>query len=112
MSVSSTMLCGRAATAMLNPWPVRQTATRIYGDGYVEEIVKGNRTVLSQAVTLIESNKPNIRKAQQIIENVGLCRKSVRLGITGVPGAEKVHLRPLRACSVKAKLAVLAIESE
>jgi LAO/AO transport system kinase len=58
---------------------------------YVEGIRAGNMTVLSKAITLIESRLPAHHvMAQQVVE---ACRtyagKSLRIGITGVPGAGK-----------------------
>ncbi len=58
---------------------------------YVEGILIGNRVILSQAITLVESTLPrHITKAEQIIE---LCLPytgdSIRIGITGVPGVGK-----------------------
>jgi len=58
---------------------------------YVEGIHRGNRTILSRAITMVESSKPEHREtAQQIIEaclpDTG---NSIRLGITGVPGVGK-----------------------
>jgi LAO/AO transport system kinase len=58
---------------------------------YVEGIKAGNVTILSKAITLIESRLPAHQAlAQQVVE---ACRpyadKSVRIGITGVPGAGK-----------------------
>ena len=63
---------------------------------YVEGIVKGDITVLSQAVTLVESLKPEHQVlAQEVIEKcLPYSGNSVRIGISGVPG----------------KLAVLAID--
>lgn len=60
-------------------------------DDYVREILNGNRVVLSQAITLIESSKYEHQKiAQEIIERcLPYSGKSVRIGITGVPGAGK-----------------------
>jgi LAO/AO transport system kinase len=60
-------------------------------DEYVEGIMVGNRTVLSRAITLVESSLPeHFETAQEII---GRClpysAKSIRIGITGVPGAGK-----------------------
>ncbi|HPH73233.1 MAG TPA: ATP/GTP-binding protein, partial [Paludibacteraceae bacterium] len=101
---------------MLNPYAkVRKRRPEYTVDGYVEEIVKGNRTVLSQAVTLIESNKPEHQeKAQQIIEKcLPYAGKSVRLGITGVPGAGKSTFIDSLGAHVLGqgkKLAVLAID--
>lgn len=58
---------------------------------YVEGILKGNITILSQAVTLIESAKYEHQlQAQEIIEKcLPHTGSSVRIGFTGVPGAGK-----------------------
>ncbi len=82
----------------------------------VEGIVKGNTTVLSQAVTLVESVNPDHRqKAQEVIEKcLPYSGKSIRVGISGVPGAGKstsidqfgIHLLD----EYGGKLAVLAID--
>ncbi len=58
---------------------------------YVEAILDGNRTVLSQAITLIESQHPGHQKiAQEIISQcLPHAGKSLRVGITGVPGVGK-----------------------
>ncbi len=57
----------------------------------VEGILKGNITVLSQAVTLVESVHPDhYAKAQEVIDKcLPYSGKSVRVGISGVPGAGK-----------------------
>ena len=57
----------------------------------VEGIVKGDVTILSQAVTLIESVNPDHQaKAQEVINKcLPYSGKSVRIGISGVPGAGK-----------------------
>lgn len=54
-------------------------------------ILKGNRTLLSRAITLVESTRPEHRVlAQQIVDAcLPYAGKSVRIGITGVPGAGK-----------------------
>ncbi len=84
-------------------------------DQYVEGISKGNRTILSQAITLIESSLPQHQYlAQTIISKcLPVSGNSVRIGVTGVPGVGKStfieafgkHLT-LRGC----KIAVLAID--
>ena len=58
---------------------------------YVTGIKEGNRTILSRAITLIESTKPEHRElAQDIIEKcLPETGNSVRIGITGVPGVGK-----------------------
>ena len=57
----------------------------------VEGILKGDVTILSQAVTLVESVNPNhYAKAQEVIDKcLSYSGNSVRIGISGVPGAGK-----------------------
>jgi LAO/AO transport system kinase len=82
---------------------------------YVEGIIRGNRTVLSQAITLIESNlSQHIEKAQEIIK---LCLphagKSIRVGITGIPGVGKssfIEALGIQLTAENHRLAVLAID--
>ena len=58
---------------------------------HVEGILQGNRVVLSQAITLIESTKTAHQNiAQQIIEQcLPHAGNSIRIGITGSPGVGK-----------------------
>ena len=58
---------------------------------YVAGILVGNRVVLSQAITLIESTRTEHQAlAQQIIETcLPYSGKSIRIGITGTPGVGK-----------------------
>lgn len=58
---------------------------------YVKGILSGNRVILSRAITLVESSHPDHQAtAQAVIEHcLPYSGKSVRLGITGVPGAGK-----------------------
>lgn len=60
-------------------------------DEMVDGILRGDVTTLSQAVTLVESVNPDHQsKAQQVIERcLPYSGKSVRIGISGVPGAGK-----------------------
>ena len=60
-------------------------------DHYVNGILNGDRLTLSRAITLTESRRPDDQiLAQQVLEGV-LPRtgRSVRVGITGVPGVGK-----------------------
>ena len=83
---------------------------------YMDGILSGNRTILSQAITLVESSLPaHNAMAQQIIEQcVPLSGKSIRVGITGVPGAGKSTLieafGTYLTSALGRKLAVLAID--
>ena len=84
-------------------------------DDYVEGIHSGDRTVLSRAITLIESTRPEHREqAQEIIEaclpDTG---NSIRIGITGVPGVGKstfIESMGNHIITQGRKLAVLAID--
>ena len=81
----------------------------------MEGIVKGNVTVLSQAVTLVESVKPEHQAiAQEVIEKcLPYSGRSIRIGISGVPGAGKstsIDVFGLHVLRQGGKLAVLAID--
>ncbi|MEL6592770.1 MAG: methylmalonyl Co-A mutase-associated GTPase MeaB, partial [Bacteroidota bacterium] len=58
---------------------------------YQEGILRGDRAILSQAITLVESRRPEDRQlANQLIEAcLSETGKTYRLGITGVPGVGK-----------------------
>lgn len=82
---------------------------------YVEGILKGDITVLSQAVTLIESVKHEHQAlAQEVIEKcLPFSGNSIRVGISGVPGAGKstsIDVFGLHVLQKGGKLAVLAID--
>lgn len=88
-------------------------------DEYMKGITEGNTTILSKAITLVESSLPAHRKiAQEIIERCQLyCSEhkmeSMRIGITGVPGAGKsTFIEAFGSYITDAghKLAVLAID--
>ncbi len=82
----------------------------------VDGIIKGDVTILSQAVTLVESVNPDHQiKAQEVIEKcLPYSGQSIRVGISGVPGAGKstsidefgIHVLD----NYGGKLAVLAID--
>jgi LAO/AO transport system kinase len=108
---------GIAQPPVINPYLAARKKRRDYTPAeYTEEILKGNITVLSQAVTLLESQKPEHQSvAQEVIEKcLPFSGNSVRIGITGVPGAGKstsidafgMHLIHKQ----NRKLAVLAID--
>lgn len=82
---------------------------------YVEGILQGDIPILSRAVTLVESARPDHQEmAQQIIRQcLPLAGKSIRLGITGVPGAGKstfIEALGMHIIQSGGKLAVLAID--
>ncbi len=84
-------------------------------DDYVDGVLNKNRTILGQAITLIESSLPEHNQlAFQIIEKcLPYARKSVRIGITGVPGAGKstfIEALGKHTTNLGRKLAVLAVD--
>ena len=81
----------------------------------VERIIKGDVTMLSRAVTLVESINPEHEPiAQEVIEKcLPYSGNSRRIGITGVPGAGKstsIDVFGLHVLKDGGKLAVLAID--
>ena len=64
---------------------------RLTVDSYVDGVLHRNRVVLSQAITLIESRLPTDRiLAQEVMERIlPSTGRSLRIGITGVPGVGK-----------------------
>lgn len=84
-------------------------------DDYVDGIFRGDINMLSQAITMIESSKYEHQEiAQQIIERcLPKAGRSIRIGITGVPGAGKstfIESFGKYLTGHKHKLAVLAID--
>lgn len=82
---------------------------------YFTGIRKGDLTILSKAVTLVESNLLSDQLiAQQVIEMcLPYSGKAIRLGITGVPGAGKstfIEALGTELCNRGKKIAVLAID--
>lgn len=113
-----TVNSGVAQPSIVNPYLQRGRFRRrelSVGD-MVEGIVKGDVTILSQAVTLVESVNPDHKaKAQEVIDKcLPHSGNSIRVGISGVPGAGKstsidefgVHVLN----NYGGKLAVLAID--
>ncbi|MHC1706878.1 MAG: methylmalonyl Co-A mutase-associated GTPase MeaB [Bacteroidales bacterium] len=82
---------------------------------YIQGILQGNRTVLSQAITLVESALPGHQAAAQeiIMHCLPQAGKSLRIGITGVPGVGKstfIEVFGKYLTSQGHKVAVLAID--
>lgn len=86
-------------------------------DDYVQGVLQNDRTILAQAITLVESNaSKHFEQAQEVINrllpHVGKS-KSIRLGITGVPGAGKstfIEAFGKFLCNLGHKVAVLAVD--
>ncbi len=114
-----TVNSGVEQPSIVNPY-LRQMRKKkqkyLSSNEYVEGILKGDVSILSQAVTLVESLLPEHQTiAQEVIEKcLPFSGNSVRVGISGVPGAGKstsidafgIHLLN----NYGGKLAVLAID--
>ena len=98
----------------VNPHFRRKKRPALMTAQYVEGILAGDITVLSQAITLVESNLPELyEQAQEIIDRcLPRSGNSVSIGITGVPGAGKstfIEAIGNMVTSLGHRLAVLAI---
>jgi LAO/AO transport system kinase len=107
---------GVAEVPNVNPYLTKRLPRREYSPSeFVEGILKGNITILSQAVTLVESARSeHAQLAQEIIEKcLPHAGNSIRIGITGVPGAGKstsIDAFGMYLLGKGRKLAVLAID--
>ncbi|MDC9722738.1 MAG: methylmalonyl Co-A mutase-associated GTPase MeaB [Urechidicola sp.] len=82
---------------------------------FVQQITNGNISFLSKAITLIESNNQKHHlKASEILEGcLPHAKKSIRIGITGVPGVGKstfIEAFGKHLTKLNKKVAVLAID--
>lgn len=81
----------------------------------IEKICAGNTTALSQSITLAESTAPRHQTiAQQVLTGcLPYANKSIRIGITGVPGVGKstfIEALGKHLIQLGKKIAVLAID--
>lgn len=81
----------------------------------IEKIISGDKVALSRAITLIESTNINhLEKANEVINAcLPYANKSVRIGITGVPGVGKstfIEAFGKQLTGLGKKVAVLAID--
>lgn len=88
---------------------------KILAKDYTKEILNGNRTILSQAITLVESTLPEHQDlSREIVETcLPHSGKSIRIGISGVPGVGKstfIEAFGKQLTKQGFKLAVLAID--
>lgn len=111
-----TVNAGVDSLPSVNPYATFRRQKRVLkAEDYFEGIRRGDISILGQAVTLVESNLPSDQAvAQRVIE---LCLpyagRSIRLGITGVPGAGKstfIEALGTELCQRGKHLAVLAID--
>jgi LAO/AO transport system kinase len=94
---------------------IKKTKKKLSVQQYVDGILSGNRTILSQAITVIESSLPSHgRLADEIIDQcLPYSGNALRIGITGVPGVGKssfIEALGTHLTLQGKKLAVLAID--
>ena len=92
-----------------------KNAKTITASQYLQEILNGNITYLSRAITLIEStNEDDKVKATELIKScLTYTNNAIRIGITGVPGVGKstfIEALGTHLTSLNKKVAVLAID--
>ncbi len=84
-------------------------------DIFAEGVLAGDRGLLARAITLIESNSDHhFKRGQELLQRLlPHTGKSIRIGITGVPGAGKstfIEAFGLYLCSLGHHVAVLAVD--
>lgn len=93
----------------------RHRRPRLTVPEYVHGVIAGDRAILAQAITLIESNAPaHLAMAQEVLQQLlPYTGKSIRIGITGVPGVGKstfIEAFGSFLCDTGHRVAVLAID--
>lgn len=88
---------------------------KISTEDFIDGIKSGNKRLIAKAITLVESTKPEHRnQAEELLKQIlPLTGNSIRVGITGVPGAGKstfIENFGRLAISQGKKVAVLAID--
>ena len=109
------VMTGVADEGAALPDASRPQRRRFTAEDYVAGILAGNRMILSKAITVIESNAPkHFELGQQIVSSIlPHTGQSIRVGITGVPGAGKstfIEALGTHLCRLGHKVAVLAVD--
>ncbi len=95
--------------------PKRKGRPTLTTDELYNGILAGDRSILARAITLVESNaKRHFMQAQDLIQKLlPHASKSLRIGISGVPGAGKstfIEAIGVMLCEMGYKVAVLAVD--
>lgn len=90
-------------------------ARRLSLDDYEKGVLGGDRVILAQAITLVESNNPgHFNDAQELIQRIlPHTGQAIRVGITGIPGAGKSTFIEALGCYLtehEKQVAVLAVD--
>ncbi|MFB3844206.1 MAG: methylmalonyl Co-A mutase-associated GTPase MeaB [Candidatus Cloacimonadaceae bacterium] len=99
----------------LHKSPTAKTPVSYNLDDLMKGVLANDRTILSKAITLLESNAPkHFLPAQELVKKLlPYSGNSVRIGVTGVPGAGKstfIEALGLLLIRQNHKVAVLAID--
>ena len=100
---------------MINPRKDRRKRRELSLEQYFKGILEGDRVILSQAITLLESTRKDHKLlARELVEKcLPHTGKSFRLGITGTPGVGKstfIESFGMYQISQGKKVAVLAVD--
>nr|VFJ87285.1 MAG: LAO/AO transport system kinase [Candidatus Kentron sp. LFY] len=95
--------------------PASPKRRHLSADEYVKGVLDGERNVLARTITLVESNAPaHMAMAQEVLRQLlPHSGKSIRVGITGVPGVGKstaIEALGLYLLKKGHKVAVLAVD--
>ena len=95
--------------------PVTPKRRRLSVDEYVQGVLAGDRNVLAQTITLVESNAlAHGAMAQEVLRRLlPHTGNSIRVGITGVPGVGKsttIEALGMYLCEQGHQVAVLAVD--
>ncbi len=90
-------------------------ASNLTADELAEAVLTGDRVLLAKAITLVESSRrEHQEKARELLTLLTPhAGQSVRIGITGVPGAGKstlIEALGMELCKQQHKVAILAID--
>lgn len=120
---STTVKVGKKGGHDGMPGPISKTSNKSANirrrqltiDDYYHGVLNDDRTILARAITLIESNSPtHMEIAQELLQKIiPHSGNSIRIGITGVPGAGKstfIEALGSYLCDKEYKVAVLAVD--
>jgi LAO/AO transport system kinase len=105
----------RVSQDTVNKRPPAPRRRRLTVDEYVQGVLNGDRNILAQTITLVESNAiAHMEMAQEVLgQLLTHTGRSIRVGITGVPGVGKstfIEALGLRLCEQGHRVAVLAVD--